>query len=346
MQWGEKYDDFDNMTMEWNPKQILKPDFSVNDDFFGKRISVSPDGSVIIVGAAQAEGASGRPSNGGVGFLFVRAEDGKTWSQVKRMTPFDAAPDDLFGSSVAVNVDGSVAMIGATRADDPFYTDTECARVRGGCGNTGAGYSLSGKCPEFQVAHSNRDGGSVYRRECFSTINQQCIAICDPGWRGVAPIVTPSRGRTYYHQYAVSCTNLGVFHAEWDGMVECFEVRCPANTHPNTAKTNCTCDDGFDGRIWWEPQMEVWNGTCAERPCAPVYIPLSDRAAGNEYGPCRGGTLDPCFFTCSPGYKCSSAFGGCSWYASSTLCGRDGFFQVPAASRLSEPPAPTVCHAV
>eukprot|EP01050_Picozoa_sp_SAG11_P001263 SAG11_NODE_53_length_19648_cov_14.691902_25_plen_108_part_00 len=32
--WGEKYDDFDNMTMEWLPKQILKADYAVNDDFF------------------------------------------------------------------------------------------------------------------------------------------------------------------------------------------------------------------------------------------------------------------------------------------------------------------------
>jgi hypothetical protein len=134
-----------------------------------------------------------------------------------------------------------------------------------------------------------------------------------------------------------------IFMASWEHG-ECTKVACPENTFPNVGNTNCTCDGGFLGAMFWLPENETWAGECVEQPCAPMHIPHSSRAAGVGAA-CSGFTLENCYFKCDVGYRCDSAEADCHWHAAASYCDRDGFFQdaacVPAACpEFSKPVSP------
>jgi hypothetical protein len=79
------------------------------DDEFG--ISVAIDGDTIVVGAIQKD-------NGGAGMacVFSTTDGGASYSQVAKLTASDAATDDRFGQSVAI--DGGTVVVGAYLDDD------------------------------------------------------------------------------------------------------------------------------------------------------------------------------------------------------------------------------------
>jgi hypothetical protein len=70
--------------------------------------SVAIDGDTIVVGAIWADSASGSPVTGSA---YVYTRIGGTWSLQKQLSADDAATDDLFGSSVAI--DGDTIVMGA-----------------------------------------------------------------------------------------------------------------------------------------------------------------------------------------------------------------------------------------
>jgi len=81
----------------------------VTNDEFG--VAVAVDGDVALVGAA------GDDNTRGAAYVFERGIGGtNAWGLVAKLTAPDAAPDDWFGFSVAV--DGDVALIGAYGNDD------------------------------------------------------------------------------------------------------------------------------------------------------------------------------------------------------------------------------------
>ena len=69
--------------------------------------------SVAIDGETAVVGAWGNDDNGSA-YIFTRS--GTTWSQQAKLIANDAAADDFFGVSVAIN--GETAVIGASRDDD------------------------------------------------------------------------------------------------------------------------------------------------------------------------------------------------------------------------------------
>ena len=80
------------------------------DDFFGNSISVSGDGSTIVVGA-YLDDDNGSAS--GSAYIFDR--DG---NELAKLTASDGAANDLFGNSISVSNDGSTIVVGAERDDD------------------------------------------------------------------------------------------------------------------------------------------------------------------------------------------------------------------------------------
>ena len=95
--------------------KFTAPDGSL-DDFFGISVSVSGDGSTVVVGAY---GADGRMENSGAAYVFTRTAAG--WSDTSdaaKLTARDGAAGDRFAQSVSVNEDGSVIAVGAWLDDD------------------------------------------------------------------------------------------------------------------------------------------------------------------------------------------------------------------------------------
>ena len=82
-------------------------------DFFGRSISVSGDGSTIVVGAYLDDDDGTGFTDSGSAYIFDR--DGQ---QLAKLTASDAAANDFFGSSISVSGDGSTIVVGAHIDDD------------------------------------------------------------------------------------------------------------------------------------------------------------------------------------------------------------------------------------
>ncbi|HNO79901.1 MAG TPA: right-handed parallel beta-helix repeat-containing protein [Phycisphaerae bacterium] len=100
---------FEEVNGEWQYSAKLSIGDPATDDRFGYSVSIS--GSNIVVG-------SSRDDDDGVesGAAYVFASSGGGWQQVAKLTANDAAPGDLFGTSVAL--EGDTVLVGAHADDD------------------------------------------------------------------------------------------------------------------------------------------------------------------------------------------------------------------------------------
>ncbi len=99
----------------WSETKLTASDGAA-DDFFGRSVSISADGTTAIVGAHKDDD-SGDDS----GSVYIFTKSGDTWSETK-LTASDGAADDFFGRSVSISADGTTAIVGAYGDDDkgPF----------------------------------------------------------------------------------------------------------------------------------------------------------------------------------------------------------------------------------
>ncbi len=89
----------------WVLHQLLKAGDRASGDRFGYSVSVS--GTALIVGASLAD----LPGKADAGKAYAFRYNGTNWVEEKIMTASDAAAEDYFGTSVAI--DGNLAIIGA-----------------------------------------------------------------------------------------------------------------------------------------------------------------------------------------------------------------------------------------
>ena len=104
---------------DWAQEQKLSAFDADNGDDYG--ISVAVSGDTIIVGANRDD----LPGMSRAGSAYVYRFVAGSWQHEAHLTAQDAAADDRFGSSVAI--DGDTLVVGATHDDD-------------GLSNAGAGY--------------------------------------------------------------------------------------------------------------------------------------------------------------------------------------------------------------
>jgi hypothetical protein len=105
-------------------RKILASDRQTSEDF-GKSISLSSDGTTLLVGAS-GETTSPNTFNGAA---YVYTRSGGAWVQQQKLLASDAASSDNFGDSVSISSDGNTAIIGAYREDTSPYTDNGAAYV-------------------------------------------------------------------------------------------------------------------------------------------------------------------------------------------------------------------------
>ena len=96
-------------------------------DQFGISVSISSDGSVVLVGA---RGDSDKGAFSGSAYIFTKQANG-SYTQTRKLVPSDGAARDNFGISVSISGDGGVALIGA-------------------CVNRGSGSTYSGSAYIFK----------------------------------------------------------------------------------------------------------------------------------------------------------------------------------------------------
>jgi len=105
----------------WTEQQKLEPSDFNEAGAFG--YSVAVDGDTAVVGAPSDDVNDG--GSAGFAYVFVRSEDG--WFEQQKLEASDAAADDRFGFSVAV--DGDTAVIGAPGDDFAGGPDAGSAYV-------------------------------------------------------------------------------------------------------------------------------------------------------------------------------------------------------------------------
>ncbi len=94
-------------TAPWSWSAKLTASDAAENDEFG--ISVAVDGDTIVVGAHQND------SNKGAAYVFTWNSSNSKWEQKAKLTASDAAANDEFGISVAV--DGDIIVVGAHKVD-------------------------------------------------------------------------------------------------------------------------------------------------------------------------------------------------------------------------------------
>ena len=95
----------------WDETKLIASDGAAGD-YFGKKISLSPDGNTVAVGAYMSDDHGDRS-----GSVYIYKWNGSTWEETK-FTASDAAADDRFGCSLSLSRDGNTLAVGAFYDDD------------------------------------------------------------------------------------------------------------------------------------------------------------------------------------------------------------------------------------
>lgn len=93
----------------YNNEQILSAANGAPNDFFGGSIDINGDGNILAIGAA------GYSNGKGAAYIFTRT--GNSWTEANVLTASDAANNDNFGDSIALNKYGNYLAIGAPTED-------------------------------------------------------------------------------------------------------------------------------------------------------------------------------------------------------------------------------------
>jgi hypothetical protein len=91
---------------QWSQEAKLTAFDGSAGDWYGEAVGVSDDASAIVVGSRQDDGQTGS--------AYVYRYNGSTWPhEAKLVAQNPEGPFPFFGRSVAINADGSIAVIGA-----------------------------------------------------------------------------------------------------------------------------------------------------------------------------------------------------------------------------------------
>ena len=111
----------------WAQQAYIKPSNGEAQDSFGVAVAFNDDGTTLLVGSldedCDATGVNAAPCDNdqkedvsmGAAYVFVRSDT--TWSQQAFIKASNTGFNDWFGSKIALNGDGNIAVIGASLED-------------------------------------------------------------------------------------------------------------------------------------------------------------------------------------------------------------------------------------
>jgi hypothetical protein len=110
---------------EWSQSAELAAEDGDDTNRFGNSVALSDDGTTALLGALTDEDPNG--TEAGSAYVFTR--DGGEWSQSAKLAADDGDSGDWFGWSVALSSDGTTALVGALRDEDPNGAEAGSAYV-------------------------------------------------------------------------------------------------------------------------------------------------------------------------------------------------------------------------
>ena len=128
----------------WQQEAKIVASDGFANDYFGRSVAISMDGSRVVIGASAAE--PGDILNAGAAYIFLRTDI--NWHQEVKLTPSNRVIGDQFGGSVSISSDGSRVAVGA------------CGSGLDSNARTGGAYIFlrtdSGWVQEFELLASNK----------------------------------------------------------------------------------------------------------------------------------------------------------------------------------------------
>jgi len=130
----------------WTQQAFIKSSNPGRQDWFGVRIAISGDGNTVAVGApnedSAAKGINGRQDDDSAaeaGAVYVFTRTGTTWVQQAYVKASNTDAGDEFGSSIGLNADGRVLLVGA-RGEDSGAKGVNGDQADNSVRDAGAGY--------------------------------------------------------------------------------------------------------------------------------------------------------------------------------------------------------------
>ncbi len=116
-------------------------------DHFGTAVAMGNSAQLAVIGAP------GHGTNAGIAYIFRRDLQTNLWSQVTALDPGYGA-GSWFGSSVAMNTQGNIAVVGAPYTDvtDLFGTTTEAGRALVYVRNPDSTWSYQGDLHQYDAS--------------------------------------------------------------------------------------------------------------------------------------------------------------------------------------------------
>lgn len=174
----------------WSFDHYVKASNTKANQRFGTSIAISSDGKTFVVGATgEASGAAGinndeldlsAPDTGAV---YVFFNDNDEWNQQAFIKASNAEPSDLFATSVALNADGSLLMVGATH-EDGQAEGTDGNEADNSAADSGAVYTFERKDNEWiqikYVKAANTNAGDGFGRFVSLDASGNSLAVGAP----------------------------------------------------------------------------------------------------------------------------------------------------------------------
>ena len=96
-----------------------------DSDAFGVSVSISSDGTRVVVGAIYSD-----PSGiADAGAAYIYSRSGTTWTQEAKISASDKTGYDYFGISVSISSDGARVVVGAPYSDPSGITEAGAAYI-------------------------------------------------------------------------------------------------------------------------------------------------------------------------------------------------------------------------
>ena len=145
----------------WNQHAYIKPQVTTSNDYFGRSVALSADGTTLAVGAYFEDTSS---TDSGAAYVF--SNGGSGWAQTALLKASNPGNGDLFGDHLALSADGSTIAVGAVPED------SAATGINGDQGDTpsttssGAVYLFSNSsgswAQEAYIKASNTDASDVF----------------------------------------------------------------------------------------------------------------------------------------------------------------------------------------
>ena len=288
----------------WVERQKLIGSDATSGDFYGNfgYLGVAISGDLIIVGAYQNE------SYRGAAYVFEKNGSG-TWDQIQKITPSDVAPDDQFGSSLAISGD---ALVISSFRDDSQKGSAYVFSVASICGPSittqPANQSVcEGSSASFSVAATSTGLSYQWRKNGVNLSNGANVSGATSPTLTVSSATVADAG-----SYDVVVTNLC-------GMKPSDAATLTVNTPPTITGQTISVQKGSensplkvatvsDGDQAEETLMVKVNGGASATVDGVTVSSLSVDSAGNVTARittvCNGGTGTPKTFTLAVSDSC------------------------------------------